>query len=154
MPATSAGMTTLPMEQAQGHLEKGQTFLRQTVLSICSFGTLSAGALGEYIHRTQMSLPFVPIPRDPPLPRPPCHQSSNLARAKVSALPKVIPTWIFHHHYLLGPPLSRPIRSAICFLLVPGYCVDPPIHLACHHLFFFSCEKLLWSHTFGCKEKE
>lgn len=48
-PATSAGMTTLPMEQAQGHLEKGQTFLRRAVLSICSFGTLSAGAHGEYI---------------------------------------------------------------------------------------------------------
>ena len=71
MPATPAAMTTLPMEQAHGHLEKGQTFLRQTVLSICLFGTLSAVALGEYIHRTQMSLPFVPIPRDPPLPRPP-----------------------------------------------------------------------------------
>ena len=67
MPATPAAVITLPMEQAQGHLEKGLTFLRQTVLSICLFGTLFAiNALGEYIHRTQMSLPFVPIPRDPP----------------------------------------------------------------------------------------
>lgn len=143
------------MEQTQGHLEKGLTFLRQTVLCICLFGTLCAvNALGECIHRTQMSLPFVPIPRDPPLPRPPCHQSCNLARAKVFALPKVKTTWIFHHHYLLGPPLSRSIRRAICFLLVPGCCVDPPRRLPCHHLFFFSCENLLWSHKHGCKEKE
>lgn len=155
MPATPAARTTLPMEQTQGHLEKGLTFLRQTVLCICLFGTLCAvNALGECIHRTQMSLPFVPIPRDPPLPRPPCHQSCNLARAKVFALPKVITTWIFHHHCLLGPPLSRSKRSAICFLLVPGCCVDPPRRLACHHLFFFSCENLLWSHKHGCKEKE